>query len=90
MQANEKRKAGQQHQPATENTWPNTRTDAGRGKEGAQHREAPQARRGSDGRRNHTTNGYEPHDYNGESPRKAGQRPDQLDTSPVQRHALYT
>ena len=26
MQANEKRKAGQQHQPAAENTWPNTRT----------------------------------------------------------------
>ena len=36
VQAKEKRKAGQQHQPATENTWPNTRTDARRRKKGAQ------------------------------------------------------
>ena len=73
----EKCEAGQQNQPATENTGPKTRANASRGKEGAQHRETPHARRGSDGRRNLTTNGYEPHDHNGESPRKTGQRPEQ-------------
>ena len=72
------------------NTGPKTHANASRGKEGAQHRETPHARRGSDGHRNPTTNGDEPHNHNGESPRKTGQRPEQLYTGPVQKRALYT
>ena len=56
-------------------------------KKGAQHREAPQARRGL---RNLTTYGHEPNDHNGGSPHRVGQRPEQLYTGPVQKRALYT
>ena len=48
----------------------------------------PPTRRGSRGRHDHAPNGHRPYDHNGESPRKAGQRPDQLNTGPVQKHAL--
>ena len=89
-QATEKRKAGQQHQPATENTRPDTRTNARHGKMGALRREAPPTRRGSKGLHDHAPNGHRPYDHNGESPRKAGQRPEQLYTGPVQKRALYT
>ena len=54
-------------------------------KKGAQHRGVPQARRGS--RRNHASNGHEPDNHNGGSPRKAGQWPEQLYTGPVQKRA---
>ena len=90
VQATEKRKSGQQRQPATENTRPNTRTNARHGKTGARRREAPPTRRGSKGLHDHTPNGHRPYDHNGESPRKAGQRPEQLYTGPVQKRALYT
>ena len=50
----------------------------------------PPTRRGSRSLHDHTPNGHRPYDHNGESPRKAGQRPEQLYTGLVQKRALYT
>ena len=48
----------------------------------------PPTRRGSRSLRDHSPNGHRPYDHNGESHRKAGQRPEQLYTGPVQKRAL--
>ena len=48
----------------------------------------PPTRRGSINRLDHAPSGHRPYDHNGESPRKAGQRPEQLYTGPVQKRAL--
>ena len=48
----------------------------------------PPTRRGSRSLHDHTPSGHRPYDHNGESPRKAGQRPEQLYTGPVQKRAL--
>ena len=48
----------------------------------------PPTRRGSRSLHDHTPNGHRPYDHNGESPRKAGQRPKQLYTGPVPKRAL--
>ena len=84
MQANEKRKAGQQHQPATENA----RTDARRGKKGPNTAGCPKPEEEA-AATTHPT-GHKPDHHNGGSPRKAGQWPEQLYTGPVQKRALYT
>ena len=47
----------------------------------------PPTRRGSRSLHDHTPNGHRPYDHNGESPRKAGQRPEQLYTGPEQKRA---
>ena len=69
-------------------TRPNTRTNAGHEKTEARRNEAPPTRRGSRSRHDHAPNRRRPNTHNGESPRKAGQRPEQLYTGPVQKRAL--